>query len=269
MQKIGIIAGSGDLPYVLIKSLKEQNYEPYVVALGYGITSFLALHKINYKKLAITEVGKAIKYFNSYNIKHIVFIGKIERPNLFSLKPDSESRKLLTKILTNLGGDDRLLSQIIDFFEQDHGFTIIGAQQFISHYTINSHINDNTTDKEKEDIRIGHEYLNLNSKFDIGQAVVVRDRQIIAVEAIEGTGEMLKRVRKYNKNYEYGGVLVKTPKVNQNMKIDLPTIGLATLKMCYKSGIYTIAVGKNNCFIAEKTDVLKYIHKNNINLLAI
>ncbi|MBN9542427.1 MAG: UDP-2,3-diacylglucosamine diphosphatase LpxI [Alphaproteobacteria bacterium] len=270
IKKIGIIAGSGDLPYILIKELKKKGIEPYVVALNYGLASFLLLNSVPFIKCSITEVKKTINFFKSNNVNSLILLGKITRPNLFGiLNIDSDAKILLKQILSNIGGDDKILSQIVDFFEQNHGFEVVGAQAFIENHMFAGTINDITSELEKVDIQIGREYLQTASKFDIGQAVVVRNKQIICVEGADGTDAMLERAKSINSNVKYGGVMVKMPKSGQNLKVDLPTIGIKTIKNCFKAKIKAVAIEKSKCFILEKEEITDFAGKNAISIVSV
>ncbi|MBN8827669.1 MAG: UDP-2,3-diacylglucosamine diphosphatase LpxI [Sphingobacteriia bacterium] len=267
MKKIGVIAGDGSIPLTLINNLRSQNIMPFVISLTYGNLLYCILNSIPHLKCSIGELSKAIEFLKINSIKEIIIIGKVFRPNFSLLKPDKEAKKLLTKIIENKGGDNKILSTVINFLENEHDLQIIPAHEFLKELLLSNDIKSETDSNIKVDISIGINYLNKASEFDIGQAVVVRDQQIIAIEALEGTDEMLKRCVNLNKKHKYGGVLVKMPKQNQNIKIDLPTIGLNTLKLADKANLNSIAIQKNKCFVVDKDKIEEFISDKKLSLI--
>lgn len=268
-RKIGIIAGDGELPNLLIDSLLKEGIVPYVVALNYKVAYYSFCKSLDFIKVSIGEVSKAISFFKKNAIEELIFIGRVLRPSFSLFFPDPEAKVLLENIKKNLGGDNNLFLQIIDFFENRHGFKVISARDFLRDYLLFEDIRSKNIDKYQEDIDIGVNFIKENSKYDIGQAVVVRDRQIIAVEALEGTDLMLQRLIKLNKCHDYGGSLIKMPKKGQNIKIDIPTIGLKTLKIAHKAKLCNIAIAKGCCFIVGKDNIINFIEDKGINLVVI
>lgn len=289
--KICIFAGAGELPISLYNEAVRKGLDVKLLIienqyadsleqiscnnsndlLGKEDQSFEYYNNDNYKdiaeeviigRLTITEVKKSIEICRSNNITHIVFAGYVARPNLSSIKTDFEGAKLLGQILKNkFLGDDNLLSSILQFYESK-GFEILGASDLIEDHEIKS---KNIPAKyDFNNIDLGIKLLKKLSEIDVGQSAIISDSRVIAIEAAEGTDEMIRRSRKYLGNRS---VLLKIPKEGQDMRVDMPTIGTKTIDLCIECGISGIAISKNVIILSKKESIEKankfglYIHE--------
>lgn len=206
-------------------------------------------------RLGYGEVEKFLKILRDNQIKNLVFAGGVTKPNFSALKVDKTGAVLLAKILANkILGDDFVLRAVIGFFEK-HGLKIVRVDELLDCV-----VSQKTTltlmkpdQKNLADIELGARAIKHFSQFDVGQSLVVAQRQIIAVEALEGTDEMIARC----KNLRRDGVLIKMKKYTQTAKADLPTIGVETIKNCAAAGIKGIAIQANSTLILHKDEVIK------------
>ena len=162
---------------------------------------------------------------------------------------------MLAKILANkILGDDAVLSTVIKFFEKQ-GFKFLRIDELLDCVISKKTILTKTAPslENLDDIKLGVEAVKYFSRFDVGQSLVIAQKQIIAVEALEGTDEMIKRC----KNLRANSVLVKMKKPKQSVKADLPTIGVETIKNCAAAGIKGIAIQANSTLVLDKENVIK------------
>lgn len=252
--KLGIFAGRGNLPKMLIEDCQKKGREFVVFQLeGENYTEDYSA--FNPTKLGYGEVERFLKILHENNVKELVFIGGVTKPNFSSLKVDKTGTILLAKILANkILGDDAVLSTVIKFFEKQ-GFKFLRIDELLDCVVSKkSTLTKNQPNSANlDDIRLGTEAVKYFSKFDVGQSLVVAQKQIIAVEALEGTDEMIKRC----KNLRPNAVLVKMKKPKQSAKADLPTIGVATVKNCAEVGIKGIAIQANSTLVLDKEAVIK------------
>ena len=237
---------------------------------------FLNLNKAKFKKknvfsLEVYELKKMLQILKIKNVGEIMFLGKIDRPNLKNFKLDGEIDKFIP-ILHNAYkmGDDFLLKSIINIFKE-YGFSIKSPLDLSTSYSLSKkELKNNPNSITKMDIKKGRDILLALSKFDNAQSIVIIDGYILAIEAAEGTDQMLERVitiRKKNKTInEKKGVLVKIPKRNQSRSVDLPVLGPKTIEIASKANLASIAIDPLCTLVLNKKNFLNKASIENINL---
>jgi hypothetical protein len=271
IDNITIIAGTKNISKDLISHLKKQKYNFIVIALNLSTYLWSKAHGVKAYYCSLTRIGKIVDLVTQHQCFNVVMIGKVLRPNLVSLTGfDFESRQLLAYLNNLQGGDNYIFNKIIEFCEQKYNFKVIAAQQLMNNETLAQNI-DKLDEKQFNNWSLGQKFFEKLSEFDIGQAIVIFNQHIVAVEGSEGTDEMLKRVKKFNNKLpkKYEGMLIKLPKKEQNIKIDLPTIGPSTIKLCNNINIRVIIIHHLNCFVAEKNKTFKLAQKYNIKIIAV
>jgi DUF1009 family protein len=255
LDKIGLIAGEGDLPEKIIKECLKTGRDIFVIILGQ--TPPPSILDVPHAYINIASVGKAIKTFRSHKITNIIFAGGLKRPKLSTLRPDAGGLKLMAKISkAKLIGDNELLSTIVKFFESS-GFAVIGADQILGDLLMPSGIlgKIKPTKSAQKDIDSGIKIARSIGELDIGQSIIIQHGVIIGVEAVEGTDELIKRCAKLQQEGG-GGILVKMKKPEQDTRIDLPTIGKTTIINVHKAGLIGIALEAGAAIILDKNDVV-------------
>ncbi len=254
--KLGIIAGGGDLPLEIIKTVKKDGIIPFVITLkSYADSNLYKNEKL--AELSLGQVGMAIEYFEKNHVTHICFAGSVKRPNLFSVTPDFQGAILLSKILAcKILGDDNLLKLVINFFE-NKGFKIISANELLGKEINKTGVISETspTKDNLNDIKIGINALEKLDELDVGQAVIVSNGRILSIEGAEGTDQLIKRTKDYTQNQD--AVLVKLPKKSQDKRIDMPTIGPVTIQELVKAGIKGIAISPEVIILSQKETIAK------------
>ncbi|HJK87310.1 MAG TPA: UDP-2,3-diacylglucosamine diphosphatase LpxI [Candidatus Megaira endosymbiont of Hartmannula sinica] len=219
--------------------------------------------KIIYNQFNIGKVGAISKYLKEHQIKEVVIIGKINRPNLTLIKTDLQGKILLSKIIKEKYLGDNKILFIIEEYINSLNIKVLSPQYFLGKTEIISDLKP--TDNQIQDIKIGKNFLKHISDYDIGQSLVINDGYIIAIEAAEGTDRMINRagslMQEKNNLNDKKGIVVKIAKVNQNKKIDLPSIGPQTIENIYQNNMQGIAVDKKNIIITEQKKVIKLINK--------
>lgn len=265
LNKLGIIAGSGFLPSEIAKIYKKLGGDCYIVALE-NETDVTLLPENSYKIFKIGEAGAILSHFKDLQVKDIVIIGPINRPELKSIKVDVTGGLLLAKILANkFLGDNKILSIITNFIE-DRGFKVISPKDILSEIDSDrQNINTNRypSDSDLLDIEIGKKIIETLSIFDIGQSVIIEDGYVLGIEAAEGTDELIKRCSKLRKKSS-GGVLVKMMKWNQDKRLDIPTIGDDTINNLADNSYNGLAISTNQMIILNPDKVLAIANKRGI-----
>ena len=257
---LAIFAGRGVLPKILIEECQKNNQKFFIFLLQ-GENYEIDYSPFNPVTIAYGEVEKFFDVVHKNNIKELVFAGGVTKPNFASLKVDKKGAVLLAKIVANkILGDDAVLRAVIKFLEKE-GLKIVSIDQLftdlVSKKGVLSKICPNSEDMVN--IEIATKAIKMMSEFDIGQAVVVAQKQIIAVEALEGTDKMIARCLDLETEYTKNSILVKLKKSKQSKKADLPTIGVATVHNCYAAKIKGIAIEAGSTIVLEKKRVIELI----------
>ncbi len=258
LEPIAIFAGRGNLPQILIKDCQKKGRE-FIVFLLEGEGYEIDYSSFNPTKIGYGEVEKFLKILRDKKIQNLVFIGGVTKPNFASLKVDKTGAILLAKILANkILGDDAVLRTVIKFLEKQ-GLKFLRIDELLDCViSTKSTLTKKQPSKENlEDIALGVKAIKSFSAFDVGQSLVIAQKQIIAVEALEGTDEMLKRCANLKVDYKKDAVLVKMKKAKQSVKADLPTIGVATIQNSFDCKIVGIAIQANSTLVLEKDQVIK------------
>ncbi len=254
MGRLGIIAGRGQLPQKIIRNCLKNNRPFCVVALKdqFDGADVIPPH-IKQITIRLGAGGSAIKFFKEQGVTDIVLAGGVKRPSLTSIRPDSWSAAQLKKFnMKKLGGDDSLLTTIINILEKEEGFKVIGAHEILPELIAKSGVYGHISPDihMMEDIKKAFTVAKEMGRLDIGQACVVSQSSVVAVEAIEGTDKMLGRLLDF-KEQSKGGVLLKAAKPQQELRVDMPTIGLKTLYNAKKIGLKGIAIEDEAALILE------------------
>jgi DUF1009 family protein len=267
---IGIFAGRGQLPKILIDDCLKKDRK-FIVFLLKGEQYEIDYSQYNPIYVGYGEVEKFLDYFHRQNINHVVFIGAVNKPNFSSLKVDKKGAILLGKIIANkILGDDAVLRTVVKFFENE-GLKILRIDELLdciisSKSTITKIL---PTPQNLIDIEIGSKAIKHFSKFDVGQSIVVSQKQIIAVEALEGTDSMIKRCQTLNIDFVKNAILIKMKKQHQTLKADIPTIGVDTVKYCSEANFKGIAIEVNNTLILDKQAVIELANQLGLFITAI
>jgi DUF1009 family protein len=254
---IGLIAAGGVMPFALAESLAARGIDPVLFALK-GLCDPVPVGRFRHHWIAIGQYGRAVKLFRAENCRDLIFIGSLVRPALSELRLDWGSLRVIRRVVAAYrGGDDHLLSGIGGILEQD-GFRIIGIKDVAPDLLMPEGCLTRASPSETAaaDIARGRELLRALSPFDIGQAAVVIDGHVVAVEDIEGTDGLLARVARLRgegriRAKAARGVLVKAPKSGQDLRFDLPTIGPRTIEGTAKAQLAGVAAIAGNTIAVE------------------
>ncbi len=260
-RKLGIIAGGGSIPALLVRHCQEQGRDFFVLAIeGNADKSFFS-GDIPHQWIRIGQAGTGFKRLAEEKVQDVVMIGTIRRPSFFDLMPDLRTTAFFAKIGTKALGDDGILRALVKEIESE-GMAVKGVQEVMPDILVKSGVlGKHKPDKQAlADIERGIEVAAELGKLDVGQAVVVQQGLVLGVEGIEGTDELIRRCQDY-KRKGVGGVLVKLRKPQQDMRIDLPTIGTRTVERAHETGLRGIAVHAGNGLIVDETEVIKLADK--------
>lgn len=252
---IGIIAGAGRLPHIVTKELKESGEKVVVVALKDLASESLREYADTFSSISIGKVGQIISFLKKNSVKKIVLVGKVEKRLIFELervKPDLRAVKLLLK--AKLRGDNQILSLIEEELLKE-GVRIVDLTEICPNLlTPQGVLTVKEPSREQwDDISLGIKIAKKIGELDIGQAVAVKEGVVIAVEAIEGTDEMIERAGQYTTD----AVIVKVSKPQQTLKLDPPAAGLDTIERMKSARAKVLALEAERTIMIDKHELIK------------
>ena len=259
---VGLIAAGGIMPFAVADAMVARGITPVLFALK-GSCDPQRVEPFRHHWIALGQVGRAVKLFRAEGCRDLLFIGSLVRPSLSEIRIDFGTLRALGQIWASFrGGDDHLLSGIGRIFERS-GFRMVGIKDVAPDLLVpeGGLTRAQPSQSNAADIDRGCAVLRALGPFDIGQAVVVIDGHVVAVEDIEGTDGLLARVARLREQGRIRapvgrGVLVKTPKSGQDLRFDLPTIGPRTIEGVSAAGLAGIAVAAGSTLIAEPQDMI-------------
>ena len=262
---IGLFFGDADFPHEILKKVKEKKIKYLIIDL----TKAKKFKKNkNSNSVSIGQFGKIINILKKNNCKKVLFAGKVNKPNFSKLKLDLKGIFYLPRIIkASKIGDAAILKEIIKIL-LNNKIKTENSLKFNSELTVKKGIYSKIkpNNQDKLDIKIAIKTLNNLGHYSYSQGVVVRNKKIISIEGKDGTEKMLKHSK--SKKFRNHGVLVKFPKKKQDHRVDLPTIGLKTLKQCKTAGLKGIVIkSKLNVFL-DKTKCINFANKNKMFITA-
>ncbi len=265
--KLAIVAGNGELPSILAKSAHELGFNTCAVALTEEAKEKLEDICDKTYKIAPGQLSKMLELIKTEMLNKVVFIGKVPKLDFLRNihKLDWAAIKQLSK-LTNFN-DDSFHDGLVDLMKK-YNVEVLPQTKFLKHLFLEKEIlsKRKPTLEERVDIEYGFDVAKKVSGLDIGQTVVVKNKMILAVEAIEGTDEAIKRGCGLAKG---DVVVVKVSKPNQDERFDVPTIGENTIQTLAKNGGGIIAFEAGKTIIVNRDKLTEFADKNNICLIAV
>ncbi len=259
---LALVCGGGSLPMAVAEAASKRGRPVVVFALrSHADPTFVARYPHHW--LRVGQLGAFARLARAAGCRDVVLIGSLIRPSLWNLRPDFKALMLLPRIMAAYrGGDNHLLSGVSKMVE-DQGFRLIGAHDVAPEILVPEGAlgRIDPSERHRQDIAFGFDYLHASAAFDIGQAVVVAGKHVLAVEAVEGTDQMLARVAELRGAGRIGaaegtGVLVKAAKLGQDSRFDLPSIGPKTVSGVARAKLAGIAVVAGTTVIAEPERVV-------------
>ncbi|HLX18232.1 MAG TPA: UDP-2,3-diacylglucosamine diphosphatase LpxI [Bradyrhizobium sp.] len=254
---VGLIAGGGVMPFAVAESLTARGVDPVVFALK-GACDPRAAERFRHHWISVGQLSRAERLFRSENCRNLIFIGTLVRPALSEIRLDWGTLRVMGRVWRAFrGGDDHLLSGIGRLLEED-GFRLVGIKDVAPDLLMPEGCATRKMPDEAAmaDIARGREVLRALGPFDIGQAVVVIDSHVVGVEGVEGTDRLLARIARLRAEGRIRakasrGVLVKAPKIGQDLRFDLPTVGPRTVEGAAVASLAGIAIAARNTVVAE------------------
>ena len=263
---IGLIFGETNFPKIILNYFKKTKKKYLIIDLTKN--KIFKTDKNSYS-ITIGQIGKIISILKKRNCKKIIFAGRVKKPNFSKLKLDFKGIYYLPRIIkASKTGDAAILKEVINIFKKEKIDTL-NSLYFTPGLSLKKgiHTKLKPNNSDKNDIKKAIIVLSKLNSYNYSQGVVVRNTEILAVEENSGTQRMLSKIKKKHKFFT--GVLVKLAKKKQDLRIDLPTIGLETLLQCKKAGLKGIVLKNKQNICLDKRLLIKTANKNKMFVLVV
>ena len=214
--------------------------------------------------LRVGQLGRLLKFFREQEVHHAIMAGQIAPQNLFDLRPDAKALLLLAKLKQR--NAESIFRAIADELAKA-GVKLLPATTFLEHYLARAGLiaGSKLSRREEEDVDLGWTAAKEIARLDIGQTVIVKNGTVVAVEAFEGTN---KAIRRGGALADKGAVMVKVGKPNQDMRFDVPVIGLETIRIANETQLRVIAIEAEKTLLLEREAIVDLAKRSGISLLA-
>ncbi len=266
MKTIGLIAGNGQFPLLFAQNARRLGYSVSAIAHKEETLPDLDQHVDRIHWIKLGQFGRLIKALKGDGVTRAVMIGGIKKTHLFSkIRPDIRGLALLRRVIERK--DDVLLRAIAAELEEE-GIQIIESTFGLSDVLADEGVltTRKPTSAEKEDIAYGWDVVKEIGRMDIGQCVVVKDKVVVAVEAVEGTDSTIERGGRLAKA---GAAVIKRSKPQQDLRFDLPTVGPQTITVMKDVGATALALEVGKCVILDKAATLRAANKAGITVVGL
>ncbi|CAA7617060.1 LpxI family protein [Magnetospirillum sp. SS-4] len=252
--KLGIVAGGGELPGLVAAACRAEGRDYHILALS-GHADPLVIGDGPADWIRLGEAGTGFDKLRQAGVAEVVMIGPVRRPSIGELAPDFRTARFFARVGLKALGDDGLLRAVVAELEGE-GFKVVGVDEVLSDcLAVPGRYGRHAPDAQAEaDIARGVQVARGLGALDVGQAVVVQQGIVLGVEAVEGTDRLLARCGDLARQGP-GGVLVKLRKPGQDRRVDLPTIGAATLANAAAAGLRGVAVEAGGALVLGRDAV--------------
>lgn len=270
---LGLLAGSGRYPIVLAEAARRQGLSVACVGIRYEAPDELRTLCDQFEEVGVTKLGKMIRAFQRMGASRVVMAGKVTKSvmhtpfRLIRLWPDVRMIRFWYRSLSDKR-DDSILLGVIREFERD-GLTFGSALEYCPEVLVKHGVltRRHPSETERRDVSFGWTMAKEMGRLDVGQSVAVKELATLAVEAIEGTDRCIERAGKLCK--AGGWTLVKVAKPQQDMRFDVPTIGITTIQNMHAAGARVLAIEAGKTIVIDQADVVALANRHGITIVAV
>lgn len=270
MARLGLLAGVGTLPFEFVQTAKKQGHKIVCIAVVPDVDTRLRSYSDEYFEINVFKLNKILKTLWEANVKEVTMLGKVTKEYLYKRKlvmPDLRTVKLLNKLRKLDFKDDTIMLALVDELEGG-GLKVMDQTKYLKPLMPPPQIFTHAmpSEEQMDDIAFGFKTAKLIGQMDIGQTVVVKDKAVMAVEAIEGTDACIRRGGKLAGK---GAVVVKVAKPNQDPRFDVPAVGLDTLNAMIETKCKVLAIEAEKTLFVDRFDVMDKADQHDIVIVSV
>ncbi|MGM0607309.1 MAG: LpxI family protein [Candidatus Muiribacteriota bacterium] len=265
MKKIGLIAGNGRFPILISKEIKKQGFELVVAAIKNEALKEIQSETDVLKWISLGSLQKLIDFFINQNVEDIIMVGKVTKSSMyFGLEIDEKFQNCLNELKTK--NDMAILERLEEEFKKS-GIHLINPKNFLGNFFSSKGVltQRKPVENENKDIEYGMKMAKEVANLDIGQTVVVKEQVVLAVEGVEGTDRVIERGGRLGNGQV---VVAKASRSSQDLRFDIPAVGLDTIKVMIDNDAHILAVDESTILL-QKVELIEFANKNNICIVVI
>ena len=251
----GLIAGNGNFPFLVLEGARSRGIEMAVIAIREEASPELERAAPRLHWVSLGELGRAIELFHQEGVNRAVMAGQVKHNKIFSsIRPDWKLAKVLMSLATK--NTDSLIGAVAKVLE-DEGIQLVDSTAFLAPLVPSAGVLTRRAPDAEEatDIAYGRSVARQIAGLDLGQTVVVRDRACVAVEAMEGTDETIERAARIADGKRI--VVVKVSKPGQDMRFDVPVVGLRTFEVMQRANATALAVDACRTLLFDRAKLIE------------
>jgi UDP-2,3-diacylglucosamine hydrolase len=265
--RYGLIAGNGKFPFLVLEAARSQGIDMVVAAIKEETFPEIEQHASTVHWMSLGQLGKLIKTFKSEGVNHAVMAGQVKHKQIFSsIIPDFKMIQLLASLAVK--NTDSLIGAVARLLE-DEGIHLLDSTLFLKPLLPDPGVLTKRppTDEEKRDLDYGYKLARELGRLDVGQSVAVTDGACVAVEAMEGTDAVIERAASLVNGRPLR--VVKLAKPNQDLRFDVPVIGLATIQQMVRLNVSALAIEARKTLMIDREKLLQDADTNGIAIVAV
>jgi UDP-2,3-diacylglucosamine hydrolase len=255
--KLGLIAGNGRFPFLVLDAARAQGHEVVVVAVNdeaftelepYATTRGAALHWVS-----LGHLGKALKILGDFGATHALMAGQVKHTKIFSVLPDLTMLSVMRRLRAR--NTDAVIAAVVEVM-REHGIELLDSTAFLTPLLARPGVLTRRapTEQEQADLEFGYRMADVIAGMDIGQTICVKDRAVVAVEAMEGTDETITRAGRLGRG---AFAVVKVAKPKQDMRFDVPVVGVATIDVMKAAGATVLSIDAGKTLVVDGDAVIR------------
>jgi len=254
--KYGLIAGNGRFPFLVLEGAREQGIDMVVAAIKEETAPEIERHAARVEWIGVGQLGRLIRFFKRERVTHAIMAGQVRHRQIFRVNalPDLRMVKMLARLPTK--NTDSLIGAVADELAIE-GITLVESTTLLESFLAREGVltRRKPGKEERADFDYGLEVAREIARLDLGQTLCVKDRAIIAVEAMEGTDAVIARAGEITGSRPF--VVVKVAKPGQDMRFDVPVIGVPTIEAMRRAGATGIHVTANKTLLFDKEQLVE------------
>ncbi|HKV43000.1 MAG TPA: UDP-2,3-diacylglucosamine diphosphatase LpxI [Blastocatellia bacterium] len=254
--KYGLIAGNGKFPFLVLEGARSQGIDMAVAAIKEETSPDIERVAVRVEWMGVGQLGRLIRYFKREQITHAVMAGQVKHRQIFRINalPDLRMARLLARLARK--NTNSLIGAVADELERS-GITLIDSTAFLQPLIAREGVLTRRRPSKEElaDLEYGLEIAHHIARLDVGQTVAVKDRAVVAVEAMEGTDAVIARAGELTNRRPF--IVVKVAKPEQDMRFDVPVIGPPTIQAMSQAGATMISVSADKTLVVDKEELVR------------
>lgn len=261
--KYGLIAGNGRFPFLVLEGARDRGVEMVVAAIKEETSPDIERAAASVEWVGVGQLGRLIRFFKREQVTHAIMAGQVKHHQIFRLNalPDLRMVRLLARLTTR--NTDSLIGAVADELARE-GVTLIDSTSFLEPLlAVEGVMTRRAPNKqEQSDIDFGLEMAREVARLDLGQTIAVKDRAVVAIEAMEGTDSVIARAGEITAGRHF--VVIKVAKPNQDMRFDVPVIGVPTIEAMIRAGATAIHVTARKTLLFDRSELVALADKQGI-----